>query len=84
MLSMNFDIPDDKRPPTITLLLNGVIIDRFVPDSGRVSRQDRVPAGSTNTLEIDVQPTYNAVRERTGDDPRELGILVRSLTWGGP
>ena len=40
-LSMSFDIPDDKHPPTVTLTLDGVIVDRFVPEGGHVAREYR-------------------------------------------
>src|ERR1041385_4642343 len=61
-LSMTFDIPDDKHPPTITFALNGVIIDRFVPATGRIMRDYRVTAAAQNVVAITVAPTYNELR----------------------
>jgi hypothetical protein len=83
-LSMSFDIPDDKHPPTMTLTLDGVIVDRFVPNGGHLSREYRLTPNAARAplLEITVEPTYNERRAGTGTDTRELGILLRTLSWG--
>ena len=47
-----------------------------------MTKEYGVTGAAANTLGIAVDPTYNAARERTGDDPREVGILVRELSWG--
>lgn len=84
LFAIEFDIPDHLRPPLVTLTLNGVVIDSFRPGTGRLRKEYGVTAAAANTLEIAVAPTYNSVREKTGDDPREVGILVRELSWGPP
>jgi len=82
ILALDFDIPDHLRPPVITFTLNGTIIDSFRPTTGHTRKEYGVTGAAANVLEIAVDPTYNSAREKTGDDDREVGILVRELSWG--
>jgi hypothetical protein len=86
-LRLAFDVPDETLPrhPAITVTLNGTILDRFRAGEAHLVREyyvDIAP-GSPNTLELDVDRTANPARAHTGNDNRELGLLVRSISWGG-
>jgi hypothetical protein len=86
-LRLAFDVPDETLPqhPTITVMLNGTILDRFRATEAQNVREygvDIAP-GSPNTLELDVDRTANPARQHTGNDDRELGLVVRALSWGG-
>lgn len=86
-LRLRFDIPDEMMPehPTVTILLNGAVVDRFQPAEAHLSREYHVaPAasGAPNILELDVDRVLNTVKRHLGDDPRDLGLLVRMLSWG--
>jgi hypothetical protein len=79
-LRLQFDVPDELVParPTITILLNGAVIDRFRASEAHLARDyDVTPAASTNRLELSIDRTLNG-----GIDPRELGLLVRAISWG--
>jgi hypothetical protein len=82
ILGLELDIPDERRPPAITIALNGTVIDSFRPTAGRMTKEYSVAGAAANLLEITVDPIYNSVREKTGADDRELGVLVRELSWG--
>ncbi len=86
-LRLLFDIPDEMRPahPTITILLNGAVLDRFQPVESHFARDYHVtPAasGAPNILELGINRVINPAKRRLGDDPRDLGLLVRMLSWG--
>jgi hypothetical protein len=84
-LRIQFDVPDELMPvrPTVTITLNGALIDSVQPAEAHLAREYDVAAVSgPNTLEIATSRTLNAARERIGTDPRELGLLVRYLSWG--
>ena len=78
-LRIQFDVPDEMIPrhPTITIQLNDALLERFTPAEAHLVREYDVPAApGDNVLVMQVDPTYR------GDDPRDLGLLVRNLSWG--
>lgn len=85
-LRLQFDVPDELMTvrPTITIALNGAVIDRFQPPEAHLSRDyDVTPASAgANTLEITTDRASNAARQHIGNDSRDLGLLVRALSWG--
>ncbi len=84
-LRIQFDVPDELMPsrPTVTFLLNGAVIDRFPPSESHLAREYDVTASpAANKLEIVTDRILNAARQHLGSDPRELGLLVRYLSWG--
>jgi hypothetical protein len=86
-LRLNFDVPDEiiGQHPVITITLNGVIVDRFAAPEAHLTRDYHLqPAadGAVNVLEFHVDRSLNPVKQHLGDDPRELGLLVRFLSWG--
>jgi hypothetical protein len=79
LLRLNFDVPDELMPqhPTITIRVNGATIDQFRPTEAHLARDYPVtPGPGVNTLEITTDRTLNT------SDPRQLGLLVRFLSWG--
>ena len=76
---MQFDVPDElmSSRPTVTFLMNGAVIDRFQPNEAHLVREYEVtPGPANNTLEITTDRTLRS------SDPRELGLLIRYLSWG--
>lgn len=87
VLRLTFDVPDElmDHPPVVTIALNGAIVDRFAAPEAHLSRDYHLqPAanGAVNVLELAVDKSLNPARQHLGDDPRELGLLVRFLSWG--
>ncbi len=79
-LRIQFDVPDElmPSPPTVTFLLNGAVIDRFRPSESHLVREYDVSASAgVNTLAMITDRTLNG-----RGDPRELGLLIRYLSWG--
>jgi MFS family permease len=86
-LRLTFDVPDELmgNPPVVTIAVNGSIVARFRAPEAHLSRDYYVqPAahGAVNVLELAVDKSLNPARQHLGDDPRELGLLVRFLSWG--
>jgi hypothetical protein len=83
-----YDIPEELIPqhPTVTIRVNGTILSREQPAEAHPERELHVtpaPANAPNVLEIDIDRTINQKKAHLGDDPRDLGIRLRFLTWGG-
>ena len=88
-LHLRFDVPDELMPqrPTITITLNGAILDRFQAPEGHMTKEyevDAAPNGAPNVLELDTDRVLNEVQQHLGSDPRDLGILLKWLSWGAP
>jgi len=88
-LHLTFDIPDElmPAPPTLTITLNGAIIDRFQPSEAHMTKAYEVEAaanGAPNVLELDTSQVFNEAKVHPGGDPRDLGILLKWLSWGAP
>lgn len=81
-----YDIPDELMPqhPTVTIKFNGTIISREQPSDPHPERELHVTAADNapNVLELEIDRTINPKKSNLGDDPRDLGIRVRFLTWG--
>ena len=68
-----------------SIVLNGAVVDRFTPQEAHLAREYGVkaaPGNVDNILEMSVDRTSVPAREHVGEDPRELGLLVRYLSWG--
>ncbi len=80
-LRIQFDVPDElmSAPPTISFLLNGAVIDRFKPAAAHLVREyDVTPGPAQNTLQITTDRTLS----HASIDRRNLGLLIRYLSWG--
>jgi len=87
VLRLVYDVPDDLVPqrPTLTVKLNGVIIDQSPITEAHLSRDFHVepaPGNAPNKLELAIDRTINPRAQHLGDDPRELGLLIHFLAWG--
>ena len=79
LLRLKLDVPDELMPqhPTLTIRLNGATIDQFQAPEAHLMRDYPVtPGPGVNTLEITTDRTLNT------SDPRQLGLLIRFLSWG--
>jgi hypothetical protein len=80
-LRIQFDVPDElmPSPPTISFLINGAVIDRFKPAQAHLVREyDVTPGPAQNTLQI----TTDRTLAHASSDRRNLGLLIRYLSWG--
>jgi len=70
--------------PTVTVRLNGQLVDSFVVEQWRIERDWEVaPRGAgANLLEITIDRVLNPVRAGQGGDSRDLGMQVQLLAWG--
>ncbi|MCU1349402.1 MAG: hypothetical protein JWO56_2432 [Acidobacteria bacterium] len=87
MLRLNFDVPDEiiAQHPVVTVTLNGTVVDSFAAPEAHLLRDYHVqpaPGGAVNVLDLHVDRSLNPARQHLGDDNRELGLLVRFLSWG--
>jgi len=78
-LSMRFHIPEDAKP-TLTLQLNGRVVDRFVcgPDEIEKSWDVDGRADAPNELVLSI----DHVVKPPGGDPRQLGLQLLGYSWG--
>jgi len=85
VLSLALYVPLDVLhvPPTITVTLNGVRIDRFTEPGEEISRTWQVPSRSNgpNELILETDRVVNPAAQNLGSDPRELGLRLNSLGW---
>jgi len=87
LLRIRFSIAVEIVPehPTVAVLLNGAIVDRITIDEEHNERTYEVtPAagGAPNVLELSIDKTLNPAKQHLGTDARDLGILVRALSFG--
>ncbi|HEY3055677.1 MAG TPA: hypothetical protein VGK31_07070 [Thermoanaerobaculia bacterium] len=85
-LSIGFDLPTELVPrhPTITVQLNGQMIDRFVCTTPSVRKSWIVPARGEawNRLIITLDKVINPEKEGLAPDARDLGLNLTSYSWG--
>ncbi|HEV2721707.1 MAG TPA: hypothetical protein VG323_16935 [Thermoanaerobaculia bacterium] len=81
VLRLEGNFPEELLPekPNVTIMLNGDILDRFVPSQEHWQRDYHAnqPHGAPATLEIVVDKTYTP-----RDDGRALAFELRYLAWG--
>lgn len=87
MLRLVFDVPDEvmPQPPVITVRLNGVVLDQFTAPAAHLSRDYAVtgaPDNGVNLLELETSRALNPAQQHMGNDTRDLGILLKMLSWG--
>jgi hypothetical protein len=72
-----------EPPPTVTVMLDGRVIDRFVPndaDADRLYVVDSV-GGAPDELVLSVDHVTNLARTHRGADARDLGIQLHRILW---
>jgi len=86
VLRLQFSVPIEIVPqhPTLTVMLNGALIDRIAVAQEHESRDYHVQTAPRrwNTLDLSTDHTFNPAKQHAGDDARDLGVLIRFLSWG--
>lgn len=87
LLRLEFMVASEMLPehPTVTVTLNGGIVESFAPAEETTVREWHVtpaPDGAPNTLVLSIDKVYNSVKRHAGDDPRDLGIRLHFLSFG--
>ncbi|HEX2836430.1 MAG TPA: hypothetical protein VHW00_25720 [Thermoanaerobaculia bacterium] len=82
MLRLQFGLPAGvtNKNPKVTIKLNGAQVDEFRTTAASVERDVRVmpvPRDRPNVLELSIDQSVTPA-----DDGRELGLCLRSLSWG--
>ncbi|HEV2719380.1 MAG TPA: hypothetical protein VG323_05140, partial [Thermoanaerobaculia bacterium] len=78
-LTMRFHVPEDVKP-TLTVQLNGRVVDRVVCDPDEIEKRWDVDArpDAPNELVLSI----DHVVKPPGGDPRQLGLQLLSYSWG--
>jgi hypothetical protein len=81
-LALSFPL-DAEPPPTVTVMLDGVVVDRFVPKKADVERSYVVPSrsGLPDDLVLSVDHVVNFSRLHRSNDPRDLGLALHRILW---
>lgn len=86
VLRLHFSVPVELVPqhPTILITMNGTMIDHFAASQEKNQKDyDVTPAeGGANVLELSIDRTLNPAQIGVGTDGRDLGLLVRYLSFG--
>ena len=83
-LGFNVTFPlEGEPPPAVTVMLDGRVVDRFVPKQANVERLYAVDsrAGAPDDLVIAVDHVMNLSRAHRGGDPRDLGMQLHRILW---
>jgi hypothetical protein len=84
-LSLAFDLPNELVPrhPTVTVMLNGQVVDQILCTTPSVSRSWTVPARADawNELVIELDKVINPAKEGINPDARDLGLNLTSYGW---
>jgi hypothetical protein len=69
---------DSEPPPTLTVVLNGKVIDHFMPKKADVERSYAVESrgDAPDELVLSVDQSF-----RPSGDPRDLGLALHRITW---
>jgi len=83
-LGLTMSFPLEAEPaPAVTVMLDGAVIDRFVPDKAKVERSYVVSSrtGAPDDLTLSVDHAVNFSRLHRGSDPRDLGLALHRILW---
>ena len=83
-LGFSVAFPLDSEPaPTLTVMLDGKIVDRFVPKKADVERLYTVTSRSDapDELVLSVDQSFRPALGHPGADPRDLGLALHQITW---
>ena len=80
---MYVPIETQPVPPTVTIAMNDVTIERFVATKPIIEKTWTVPsrAGAPNTLRMTTSATVNPARLGASGDARDLGLRIDALSW---
>lgn len=83
-LRLAFHVPlEGETPPTVTIRINGAIVDRFRAAANEVQRSVIVhdTAGEPVVLQIETDRVMMPSAEHLGSDARSLGLRLDSIEW---
>ncbi len=84
-LTLGFDLPSELVPrrPTVTIVVNGQIVDQIACTTPSVSKSWIVPARANgwSELVITLDKVINPAKEGISPDPRDLGLNLTSYGW---
>jgi hypothetical protein len=83
-LAFRVTLPLQAEPaPTVTVMLDGRVLDRFVPNHADVERNYVVDSrsGAPDDLVLSVDHVMNPSRAHAGTDARDLGIQLHRILW---
>lgn len=83
-LDLVMTFPLDAEPaPVVTLVLDGNVLDRFVPPSREVTRSYVFDSATPvqHELVIHVSHAVNPAKVHPGGDARDLGLQLLKLAW---
>jgi len=83
-LGFRATFPIDAEPaPTVTVTLDGNVVDRFVPTRADVERSYVVSSrsGAPDELVLSVDHVVNPARSHPGGDARNLGMQLHRIVW---
>jgi hypothetical protein len=88
-LRLDFRVPSETiaRHPQVTIALNGKVLDRFpVTTEANAREYEVMPAAAhaPNVLELSIDQVLNQKLAGTSDDNRDLGLVMRFLSFGPP
>lgn len=83
-IEMQFPLDTLRTVPVVTIRWNGTVIDRFQPRDWQMQREYEVASvtAGENELIIETSVVVNPRAQGLNDDPRDLGLLLRSMSWG--
>lgn len=83
-LDLQFPLDTLLTTPMVTVSLNGIVLDRFAASESQLKRQYLVSGevNKINRLMIETTEAVNPLQRGLADDPRDLGLLLRSISWG--
>jgi len=81
-LTLQFPL-DAEPPPTVTVTLDGIVVDRFVSKKADVERTYVVVSrnGVPDDLMLSVDHAVNFSRLHRSNDPRDLGLALHRILW---
>jgi len=73
---------DAEAPPTVTVTIDGKVVDSFVATTRSFTRRYALPPSSApHEVIFDVSNAVNPARQHLGGDTRDLGLQLTSITW---
>ena len=78
LLRLYFPLDGLRKPPLITISLNGSVLERFTPAEAIVERKYALPPSAQKPSELVIE-TDEVVQPR--GDPRPLGVRLDRITW---
>jgi hypothetical protein len=84
-LTLEFSVPRELVPvaPTLTLKLNGRVVDRLRCTAEHAARSWDLDArpDAGNELVLTIEPVFNPARAHASDDSRDLGLQLLLYGW---